>query len=182
MDLQMLSSVTQGLSSFGEAMSYRGAASGMDMNASLLDMQAKGVIASGDFTARRMTEQGSRFVSRQRMTYAKAGVTLEGSPLEVLMASERNISLDIMMTKLNAAGKANEIGFQALQQRMAAGQARTRAVQKMGEGLLKIGTSMAMNSGGGDMGGGGWSSKGNYYGSNTPSGVRDMGNYSSIKG
>lgn len=143
MDLQMLSSVTKGLGSFGEAAQYYGASKAYKNQASLLDVEAKSVIQSGNFQADRMREQGNRFLSSQRAKYAKAGVRLEGSPIEALMTSERNLSLDILMTKLNAVNQANRIGFEALNARIAAGQAKTRMIQSIGSGILKMASSYA---------------------------------------
>lgn len=180
MDLQMLASITKGLSSFGDAMQYSGAASGYKAQAGLLDLEARSVISSGNFQADRMREQGGRFIGSQRARYAKAGVRLEGSPIEALMASERNLSLDILMTRLNAANQANRIGFEALNARIAAGQAKTRMIQSIGSGILNMASSYAMSRGQTNMGGGGVSQFGNTYGANTPQGVRDMGTYSRL--
>jgi hypothetical protein len=147
MELQTISALTSGLESFGEAMSWGGAATAAKQNEALLQMQAKGVMAQSNFVSKRMQEQGSQFISRQRAQYAKAGVTLDGSPLAALMLSEKNLSMDIMMTRLNYAGKANELGFSALQQKIAQGQARTRQVAAIGKGILQIGTALAMQAG-----------------------------------
>jgi D-arabinose 1-dehydrogenase-like Zn-dependent alcohol dehydrogenase len=145
--LTTLSSLTGGMSSFGEAMQYQGASTAYKQTAGLLDLQGKSVIASGDRQAEQLQIQGDKFLGRQRALYGKAGVRFSGSPALVWAESKRNINMDVMMTKLNAANKANALGFEALNQRIAAGQARTRAVMKMGEGILKIATSAAMAGG-----------------------------------
>jgi hypothetical protein len=137
---QMGSAMTAGMDALGQFSQYQGMATAGDLNASLLDITADGVIVSGDFQAKRLREQGNRFAATQIARYAKSGVTFEGSPAYALIATERNISLDVINTKLNAANKANQIGFQALQQRMAAGQARTRSIQALGQGVLKMGS------------------------------------------
>lgn len=146
-ELQTIAAFTKGLDSFGDAMSYRGMASGYESQASLLDIQGKSIIQSGEFDAQRLREQGDRFLSRQRVGYSKAGVSLEGSPLAVMARTERNISLDIINTRLNAAMQANYVGFQAVQARIAAGQARTRAVQAIGKGVLDMGMSYGIATG-----------------------------------
>lgn len=146
--LQILSSLTKGLSSFGDAMQYSGMASAHTQQAGLFDLEAQSTIQAGEYQAKRLEEYGKRHIKSQRSGYAKAGVRLEGSPLEALAASERNLSLDLIMTRLNAANQANQLGFQALQQRIAAGQARTRSVQKIGEGVLNMASSFAMAKGG----------------------------------
>jgi L-fucose isomerase-like protein len=148
--LTQLSSITGGLESFGEAGQLMAAASGYKSNAALLDVSAKGEIAAGELQAKRVAVQGEKYVSRMRSMYAKANVKLTGTPAAMWAESERNAQLDIVNTKLNAAARANAYGFEALQNRLAAGRARTAAWAKAGQGVLKIGTGMAMaNSGNG---------------------------------
>ncbi len=147
-DLLMLSNAfSKGLGSFGEAQQFWGAASSSESTAGLLDMDAKMVLADSDFIADRMEAKGERIIGNQVATFAKAGVTMEGSPMKVLMESEKNIRLDILTMKNNAVRQANKIGFEALNQRLAAGRARTRAVQKIGTGVLKMATSYATAKG-----------------------------------
>lgn len=146
--LTLLSNITGGLQSFGEAGQLMAASSGYKANAGLLDVSAKGEIAAGELASRRVAVQGEKYVSRLRSMYAKAGVKLTGTPAAVWAESERNAQLDIVNTKLNAAARANAYGFEALQNRLAAGRARTAAWAKAGEGVLKIGTAMAMSGGG----------------------------------
>ena len=142
--LGMINGMNQGLSSFGEAAQYYGAAAAMDMNASLLEMDATMVLSDAEITAKRMKERGESFIGSQVASFAKAGVTFEGSPINVMLDSEKNIRLDILTMKSNANRKANQLGWQAVNQKMKAGQARTRAVAKMGEGVL----SMVSSAGG----------------------------------
>lgn len=147
--LTALSSITSGLSSFGDAMQYAGVASANKQQAGLLDLEGKSVIESADYTARRQREQGDRFLANQVATYAKAGVRFTGSPALVWAESEKNIRMDILATHLNAANKANALGFEALNRRIAAGQARTRQVQAIGQGILQMATTAAMSGGSG---------------------------------
>jgi hypothetical protein len=151
--LTALSAFTGGLESFGEDGQLMAASSGYKQQANLLDMEAKGTIASGDLAANKVRIQGDKIVARQRSIFAKAGVKFTGSPASVWAETERNIQLDVVNTKLNAASKANAIGFQALQARIAAGNAKTAAWMKASQGLLQIGTSMAMAGGGTAKGG-----------------------------
>ena len=144
--LTILSNITGGMESFGEAGQLMAAASGYKANASLLDVSAQGEIAAGELASKRVAVQGEKYVSRLRSMYAKAGVKLTGTPAAVWAESERNAQLDIVNTKLNAAARANEYGWQAVQARMAAGNARTAAIAKAGQGVLNIATSMAMSS------------------------------------
>lgn len=148
-----LSALTSGLSAFGDGMQYFGQADALDNNAENLDIQAQSVISSAAYVARRQREQGDQFMGRMIASYSKAGVKFTGSPALVWAESERNIRMDILSTQLNAATKANAIGFEALNQRIAAGQARTNAVRTIGQGILNMGTNLAMAGGGGKTGG-----------------------------
>jgi len=147
--LTTLSNVTGGLQSFGEAGQLMAAASGYKSQAGLLDLSGKGEIAAGELASKRVAVQGEKYVSRMKSMYAKAGVKFTGTPAAMWAESERNAQLDIVNTKLNAAARANAYGFEALQNRLAAGRARTAAWAKAGEGVLKIGTAMAMSGSGG---------------------------------
>ena len=140
---------------------------------------AEEAIAAGEIGARRLERSGERYIGSIRASFAKAGVTSEGSPAMAAVATEAAIREDILMTRLNAAKQASDLGFQALQKRIKAGQARTRMWQEAGNTVLKIGGAL-YGGGAMDMGGGGVSQHGNVYGSNTPSGTRDMGTYSTI--
>lgn len=146
--LGLINGMNQGMSSFGEAMQYQGMATANDLNASLLELDAKMVMADSEFTAKRMEEKGEGFMGKQAAMFAKSGVTMDGSVMHVAMNSEKNIRMDILTMKYNAVRKANALGFQALNAKIQAGQARTRAVMKMGQGVLKMASSAAMASGG----------------------------------
>lgn len=147
--LQILSNVTGGLDSFGEAAQYYGASVGFDQTAELQDISAKGIIANAEFDARRQREQGSKVISTQRALYAKAGVNMSGSAAIVAADTEKNLRLDVLVTQMNAANRANAVGFEALQNRIKAGQARTNAIRKVGQGILDIGTNFAIHGTGG---------------------------------
>ena len=147
--LQILSNVTGGLETFGEAAQYYGASVGFDQTAGLQDISAKGIIANAEFDARRQREQGSKVISTQRALYAKAGVNMSGSAAIVAADTEKNLRLDVLVTQMNAANRANAVGFEALNNRLKAGQARTNAIRKAGQGILDIGTNFAIHGTGG---------------------------------
>ena len=147
--LTALSSITGGLESFGEAGQLMSAASGYKQQANLFDMSAKGALAGGELQAGQVREAGDKFIARQRAMYAKAGVKFTGSPASVWAETEKKIQLDVVNTKLNAAARANALGFEALNARIAAGNARTAAWGKATQGIIKIGTSLAMQGGSG---------------------------------
>jgi hypothetical protein len=118
-------------------------------------MSAKGALAGGELQAGQVREAGDKFIARQRAMYAKAGVKFTGSPASVWAETEKKIQLDVVNTKLNAAARANALGFEALNARIAAGNARTAAWGKATQGIIKIGTSLAMQGGSTPVGKGG---------------------------
>lgn len=148
--LTSLSNITGGLSSFGEAAQMMQLASAYKSQAGLLDVSAKGEIAAGELSANQARIRGDKIVARVRSQFAKAGVKFTGSAADVWAEQERNVQLDVINIKLNAASRANAIGFQALQARIAAGNAKTAAWAKAGQGILKIGSGFAAQNTAGD--------------------------------
>lgn len=143
--LTATSVLLKGLEAFGSFTELRGSASANDLNASLAQGQADSVIEQGEFSARRQEEAGTKIIGSQLAAYAKAGVKFEGSPMDVYLESARNIRRDIIMTRLNAANSANSLQFEALQRKIAAGQARTRSIQALGKGLLDVTSTLAID-------------------------------------
>ena len=141
----ILTAMNAGSGDMLKGMGFFNMASGMESNANLMDLDAKSELADSEFVAKRMVEQGDTFLGTQVARYAKAGVTFDGSPMKVALKSMKNIRMDIMTMKYNSVKKANAIGYKALQQRMAAGRARTRGVQSMGKGVLNMVSSYGIS-------------------------------------
>jgi len=140
--LGAINSLMKGMSSFGEAQQYSGQATALDYQADMLGLQSEQLLVSSDYVAKRMEAQGKKVSGSQIAAYAKSGVTFSGSPLLVYAESEKNIRLDILTSRLNYVKEANRLGFEGLQSKIAAGQSRTRSIQKYGEGVLNIGTGL----------------------------------------
>lgn len=141
MAIDPLSIITVGTSlmkTFGEFSSLRGAATGYELNAKLAETQAGGVIEQGEGSVRQQEKQADKIIGSQMLAYAKAGVKFEGSPSDVFLETSKNIRYDIIMTRLNSANRANQLGFEALQNKIAAGNARTKSIKALGSGLLDI--------------------------------------------
>ena len=133
---------SKGLSKFGEGQQYQGLGQALDFDADLLGLQAEQILVNSDYVTKRMEEQGKKVSGSQIAQYAKSGVTFSGSPMMVYAESEKNIRMDILTTRLNYVAEANKLGFDALNSKINAGIARTRAVQKYGEGVLDMATSL----------------------------------------
>jgi len=148
LDLEELARSFLGASGdFGETLQFLGASNASDLNSGLYDVEAKGRSADSEYTAKRMEERGDSFIGTQMSMYAKAGVTFDGSPIKVMQQTEKNIRMDIMTTRYNAVKEANLLGYKSLQEKLAAGRARTRAVQSFGKGVLNMASSYALAKG-----------------------------------
>jgi len=145
---QLVEAFGQSSSDFGKAAQWYGMSVGHDINAGLLELDAEWVLIDAEYQAKRLSEKGDKVVGSQVAKYAKAGVTFEGSPMKVRLETEKNIRMDIMTTRYNAVRKATAIGWQAVNEKMAAGRARTRMVQSIGTGILNMPGSYAKMSGG----------------------------------
>ena len=85
----------------GEAMAY---------NAAVARRQAENLRVAGELEAYRYRVTGERFTARQSVLYAKSGVLLRGSPLEVIEDSMAKIELDADIARYNVS-----IGAQTLE-------------------------------------------------------------------
>lgn len=83
------------------------------------------------FQVRRQKEQGKRFLSRQRALYGKSGVKLEGSPLEVMAHSAKEIELDIFATQFDAKTSQFRADTQIAEKNLAMSNARSGMVLGM---------------------------------------------------
>lgn len=144
--LALASIFNSGLDSLGEFMQYTNQAKALDSNAELLDVAGKQAVVDADFEAKRIERYGESFLSTQKAVYAKSGVELSGSPLLVMADTEKNIHLDALITRLNGARRSNDIGFEALQQRLAAGNARTDRFMALSRGILNVSAKAAYYS------------------------------------
>ncbi len=138
--------LTELLSSFGNFTSLQGAATGQELNATFADLQAQSVIQQGEQSVAQQQRRSDKIVGSQMLAYAKAGVKFEGSPSDVFLETAKNIRHDMILTRLNASNRANQLGFEALQRRISAGQARTKSIQSIGKGLINIGGSIALDN------------------------------------
>ena len=141
--LGVFSTILGGFESFGQAGELAVSAAGMKANAGILDVSAQGELAAGKLQGQEYGREASKFIGRQRAMYAKAGVRFSGSPALMWAESEKNLRMDVLNTHLNAAYKANALGFEALNKRIASGNARTSAVASMGSGILKMATGLS---------------------------------------
>ena len=99
-----------------------------DFNARQSFIDARIARENADAKAKQLRQQGARLTATQTTRYAKAGLRMEGTPLEVLAKSIERVELDAIKTR-----QAGE--FEA-QQRIAEG----RFQKEMGKRHSKAGT------------------------------------------
>ena len=109
--------------------------------------------ASRDLTRKRERRTLKRFVSTQNALFAKAGVTLSGSPIAVIEETIAEGELDIIINDINAnldqielQRQADKYGFEAGQSRAAgksaASAGRTRAGLTLLSSAVKLGSNL----------------------------------------
>lgn len=83
--------------------------------------------------AARVEEEGARFQSRNRVVFAKSGVTLSGTVKHVQKDNQRQIDLDVAQIRENGVIAANARRWQAAQYRQAGNEAiRQGAISVVG--------------------------------------------------
>ena len=98
----LLTGVSAGLQAFG---AYK---EGKDTK-SAYDTAASEVEQAGFITQRQMNEQETSLLSTQTALYAKSGVKMTGSPLEVELQSQTDMEFDKMVAQWNTEVKAQNL-------------------------------------------------------------------------
>lgn len=112
--LQKVGPIVQGV---GEIIGGVQANRAAQFNASVSKANAQAIRQSAEFDIGRQRREAKRLKSKQIAGYAKAGVRLEGSPLEVLLSSASEAELDAMIIDYNARVGIAQAGAQARQYR-----------------------------------------------------------------
>ena len=92
---------------FGKAQTYKQMSLIDELNAAVSRANAAAIRQSGEMDVRKLTKAKARYAGGQRALYAKAGVRLEGSPIEVMIDSAAEWETDILVAKYNT--KVQEI-------------------------------------------------------------------------
>ena len=92
--------------------------------------------AMAGIEAERHRDKIRRLQASQRASYAKSGVKMEGSPLEVLADTAAQADLDEMIIKHGGQAEASAYGAQAMLSRMKGRSASTAGYIKSGSSLL----------------------------------------------
>ena len=105
------------------------------------EANADAVRAAGKFEKYKLRRAQEQMTSKQRALYAKSGVSMEGSPLEVMADSYAQYELDIAVNKYNTESEAKRL-------EAAAGASRTTGFLKAGGTLLTAASGMSFGGGG----------------------------------
>lgn len=95
-----------------------------EFNQQMLAIQSKIYKTSADFESKRIREQAETLLSSQMASYVKSGVTIDGSPSEVMKKTYANKELDALVSQWNAKYM---IGQSELQGRMVMMEAKQEA-------------------------------------------------------
>ncbi|MCM8784562.1 MAG: hypothetical protein NC818_07375 [Candidatus Omnitrophica bacterium] len=115
-----------------------------EYNARVAELQAQQVERAQKLEEYRLNRAKEALLGKQRALYAKAGVSLEGSPLEVLADTEAQYQLDLSVSRYNADVQKRRLGYEAGYQRYAGKQYMRAGYLGMGTTLLTTGTKLGL--------------------------------------
>lgn len=117
--------VGTGLAVYGQVQQAKTAKEMGEYNAKLAEQQALQVDMDARESVRRRREQNKRFLASQTSAYAKAGVTIEGSPLEVQAETAGILELEALDASRQAQQQQSALyGQAAYDRRVGSTQAR----------------------------------------------------------
>lgn len=113
------------MSGLGSMMSAQGQAQSMEAQAAANERQAQIERQTAEYEGMREREKGLRVAGKQRTAYLSAGVSLEGSPTDIIIDSARENELDVAAIKYGGRVKAENYETQAAILRVNASNTRT---------------------------------------------------------
>lgn len=125
------------LSAYGAYQKGAGTAAAYNFNAGVATNNAALTAQQGNFAASLAYNRGNRVIGQAVANYGASGVTMDGSPLDVLADSTRNVISDTLMTAVPYANRAAAFGVDAALDKNGAGNARTSSYFAMGDDLAK---------------------------------------------
>ena len=105
-------------------------------NAQVAEQRAEAARKASEIAKYQIERRKRRMLSRQKALYAKAGVTLEGSPLEVLADTASQFELDKAISNYNYGVEVSRNLSEANFQRYAGKQRRTAGFMNAGTTIL----------------------------------------------
>lgn len=129
--------IGKGLKFGGSILGGFGALQEGDQIAGADEYNAQLALNQGKITEEQLNREETILSSQQRAGYLKAGVTLSGSPLDVMMQSASQVELDKQINRYNAKSKADMYQYEA-------DVAKNQAKFKFGESLLSGGLGLLL--------------------------------------
>lgn len=105
-------------------------------NAEVSRQNAIAARQSAEYDAERTREAGEKLKARQRVLYAKSGVSLEGSPTDVILGTTEDIEMDAMAIIRRGLIAGQQYESQAALSEMQGSAARTSSYYGAGSSLL----------------------------------------------
>ena len=90
-----------GLEAYGQYQQGQSAAAAAKYNALVSQRQAEAAKRTGEITKNRLERQRRLMLGKQKSLYAKAGVLMKGSPLEVLADTASQYDIDLALNDYN---------------------------------------------------------------------------------
>lgn len=125
-----------------------------DFNSEMADIQSRMTMNAAKYEIKQIRRRSDMLYSKQRSQYTKAGVTLEGSPAEIMMKSLQEGEQDALITGINAEYEAWGIKARTDTANIAlrigdssATGAYARAASGAGKTILDLGTKYLMYEG-----------------------------------
>ena len=120
-----IAAVGTGVAVYGQMEAAKTAKEMGEYNAKLAESQAAQVDMDARESIRRRREQNRKFMGSQRTAYAKSGVTIEGSPLEVMAETSGILELEALDASRQASQQSLALkGQAAYDRRVGSNQAR----------------------------------------------------------
>ena len=138
-DLTMFGDVIQGVGGLMQGFEIQDA---YDYNAGILDQQAEQVMVAAGLQEEEIGTAESEMLGTQKAMYAKAGVTMSGSPTDVALQTATNFEFDKLVTDYNAKVKESYLQSEANMSKMYGKEAATQGMFKMGSSLLSAGKAL----------------------------------------
>ena len=111
-------------------------------NAQVLNEQAQLVEAAGGLKVEELGVAEDEMLGTQKSTYARAGVTMSGSPTDVALQTATNFEYDKLVTKYNADVQASNLKSQASLDTYYGKMSKQKGEFSFGQSLLKGGMDL----------------------------------------
>ncbi len=133
----VMSGIANIANSFINAQQVRNAAK---YNAGMSELQGRMTRLSADVEIKNIRKKAQSLFSYQRAAYAKAGLKMGGSPIQVMMDSLKEAELDAIYADINASYNIGTMGNQAnLEKKMTVSSANENVFQNSLKSILDIG-------------------------------------------